>query len=75
MLGSLINVLYIHPIIRAAFRKRQGKRVALRMPVAMGITIVLCIVLIFAFSSYVYEIVRRVDPTLAPSLELVGMAG
>jgi multicomponent Na+:H+ antiporter subunit D len=75
VLGSLINVLYIHPIIRAAFRKRQGKRVALRMPVAMGITIVLCIVLIFAFSSYVYEIVRRVDPSLAPSLELLGVAG
>ncbi|MBX3102685.1 MAG: hypothetical protein KF690_09270 [Bacteroidetes bacterium] len=74
IVGSLINILYILPIIRAAFRQRTGNRIGLSMPVSMGITIALCVLLIFAFSGYVYEIVRRMAPHMTRSLDELTLA-
>ncbi len=59
VLGSIINVIYIFPIIKASFSPiLKSTPRSKPVPVTMAIAVVVCTILIISFSRYVFFIMR-----------------
>ncbi len=75
VVGSLINVLYIWPIVKAGFFTRaEGPFEARRIPRTMRVAIGLCVLLLVAFSFYSVDLVRQLHFALPEHLTL-GLTG
>lgn len=71
IIGSLINVLYILPIVRNAFKPKLPGYSFKPVPLGMKAAIALCVALILTFSVYSFYIIRKFDPSMTRELEEV----
>lgn len=58
VVGSLINILYIYPIVLAAYTNKEGRRGKRFIPKTMVVAIAACVLLIISFNFYAYQIQR-----------------
>ena len=60
--GSIINVFYIWPLVRAGFMNKPDPTIVIKpIPRAMALAISLCMVLLVSLSFYTYYIVRAFE--------------
>jgi len=59
LLGSVINILYIYPVVKSAFFYKEKMALEVKpVPMAMKVAIALCLIFTLSFSFYSYYIVR-----------------
>lgn len=62
ILGSVINFMYIYPIIQAAFFNKKDPSIKIKpMPLTMRFSIATCTVIIILLSFYTYYIIRAYE--------------
>jgi multicomponent Na+:H+ antiporter subunit D len=73
LLGSLINVLYILPLVRSAMRKKNPAYTFKRVPVGMALAMGICVALILSFSVYAVWLIHKFQPGLERELEQLSL--
>lgn len=62
LVGSIINVFYILPIIKAAFWGKADENITKqKVPLAMQISISACVIILILLSIYTYNIIRAFE--------------